>query len=390
MLEIRRGTAAEFDEIIDFIDFVFSKSNSPHDFPAMYPNLYQRTDESMRQLVNLYDDGKIIGSVLAHERVLSVCGREMKVVGIGNVAAHPRIRGKGIMTKLMSYIVEEMKKNGVALSLLGGKRSRYNHFGYEIGGAGLGLRFGDEEVLPVFSENFADAYTFRAFTANDSEIAAACKEIYENTSVHYCYNDDAFVLRFFDWHGRTPYAVYNAEGRMIGYISLGSPNSQRSLCEFAFVDGIDAAEVLAAYTVKTGEDLRMCVPDWEMTDFAKLVRVGSGHSFGPTEMWSILDWHAVLEAFLTLKAGYAHLENGSLVLDIAERGKWEVTVNGKEVSVTETDKAADISLSALDAVYALTGPQPMALIGYDHSDDILRMVRSWFPLPLISIEADRV
>ena len=390
MLEIRRGTAAEFDEIIDFIDFVFSKNSNPHDFPAMYPNLYLRTDESMHDLINLWEDGKIIGSVLAHERVLSVCGREMKVVGIGNVAAHPRIRGKGIMSRLMTYTVEEMKKNGVAISLLGGKRSRYNHFGYEIGGAAYGLRIGDEEVLPVFGENFADAYTFRAFSAEDKEIADACKAIYEATPVHYCYGDEAYDLRFYDWHGRMPYAAYNSEGKLIGYLALGPQSNQRSRCEFAFVDGIDAAEVISAYTVQTGVDLRMCVRDWEMNDFAKLIRVGSGHSFGPTEMWNVLDWHAVLEAFLTLKAEYANLENGTLVIEIAERGKWEVTVDGTAVSVNATDKDADLSFSSLDAVYALTGPQPMALIGYDHPEAVLRMVRSWFPLPLVSIEAARV
>ena len=48
-----------------------------------------------------------------------------------------------------------------------------------------------------------------------------------------------------------------------------------------------------------------------MVPFAKLIRVGGGHSFGPTEMWSILDWEVVFDAFLTLKASYANLENGS-------------------------------------------------------------------------------
>ena len=39
MITLTRGTAAEFEEIIDFIDFVFSKNSAPHDFPKMYPNL---------------------------------------------------------------------------------------------------------------------------------------------------------------------------------------------------------------------------------------------------------------------------------------------------------------------------------------------------------------
>ncbi|MBR5519135.1 MAG: GNAT family N-acetyltransferase [Clostridia bacterium] len=390
MLEIRRGTAADFDEIIDFIDFVFSKNGSPHDFPAMYPNLYLRTDESMRNLVNLYEDGKIIGSVLAHERVLSVAGKELKVVGIGNVAAHPRMRGKGIMTKLMTHIVDEMKKDGVAISMLGGKRSRYNHFGYEVGGAGYGLRFGDEEVEPIYGKEIADKYTFRAFTADDKELASACKAIYETQNVHFLYNDDAFVLRFFDWSGRTPYAAYNTAGELIGYIALGPQGRQRSICEHAFVSGIDAAEALAAFAIHTQGDLRVTVRDWEMVDFSKLIRVGSIHSFGPTEMWNILDWKAVLEAFLTIKAAYANLENGSMVVEVLEQGKWEITVDGSAVTVVDSDKTADLTFSALDSVYAMTGPQPMALIGYDHPEAVLRMARSWFPLPLVSIEADRV
>ena len=391
MTEIRRGTAAEFDEIINLIDYVFSRSSRPHDFPAMYPNLYQRTDESMHDMINMWEDGKVIGSVLAHERVLSVCGREMKVVGIGNVAAHPRMRGKGIMSRLMSYTVEELKKDGVAISILGGKRSRYNRFGYELGGAAYGLRIGDEEIAPVYDKAITEKYDFRAFTADDKETAAACKAIYEAQDVHYNYDDDGFVLRFYDWHNRMPYAVYDADDKLIGYLAMGElPSDPRSVCEYAFVDGVDIAEVLAAYVLKTHEDLHLTVRDWEMVPFAKLIRVGGRHSFGPTEMWSILDWEVVLDAFLTLKASYAHLENGTLVIEIAERGKWEVTVDGTAVTVTATDKAADLSFSALDAVYALTGPQPMALIGYDHPEAVLRMARSWFPLPLVSLEADRV
>ena len=105
MIEISRGKVSEFEEVIDFLDYVFSKNSSSHDFPLMYPNLYRRTEACMDALINLREDGVIKASILAYPRTLSICGTELKVFGIGSVATHPRARGRGFMSMLMLSLI---------------------------------------------------------------------------------------------------------------------------------------------------------------------------------------------------------------------------------------------------------------------------------------------
>lgn len=180
MLEIRRGKKEEFDQIIDFIDFVFSKNSCPHDFLEMYPNLYRRTDESMNNLVNLWDDNEIVASVLVYPRTLCIGGKKLKVCGIGSVAAHPRYRGRGYMTKLLSYITSEMKADGTALSNLGGRRTRYNHFGYEIGGNGYGIEFSWEAIKTVLPDYEGSGYKFEKFGGENKALIGTLMEIYNS------------------------------------------------------------------------------------------------------------------------------------------------------------------------------------------------------------------
>jgi GNAT superfamily N-acetyltransferase len=218
MIDISRGKASEFDEIIDFIDFVFSKSNCPHDFPSMYPNLYRRTDESMKNMINLREDGVIKASVLCYPRTLVIGGEKLNVYGIGSVATHPRERGRGFMSTLMNYTVEEMKKEGVHLSNLGGRRSRYNHFGYEITGNCYYAELSLDSLRTAKPEFSQDRYAFKALTYGDREIVEACKKIYDDKPVHYEYDYDDFYLRMYRKNGTTPYAVYDCEN-IIGFIA---------------------------------------------------------------------------------------------------------------------------------------------------------------------------
>ena len=391
MITLTRGTASEYEEIIDFIDFVFSKNSAPHDFPKMYPNLYRPTDECMNALVNLREDGVIKASVLVLPRTLSVDGTELKVYGIGNVATHPRARGRGFMSRIMNETTAELKANGAALGMLGGRRSRYNHFGYEVGGNAYQLDFAGGDVTNAWPDFKADAYTFQTFEANETALIDRLHAIYNAKPVHYRYDRDNYVLRFYNWNGNRPYAVYDASGTLIGCLALsGISNGRAHVCELVTADDTVFEDVLFAFAVQQNLRLNVRLAPWQFRLVQRMLRIGTALSGGADAMWNVFDWPLVLKTLLDFKAAYTELENGTMVIDIGGSGRCGVTVADGKATVEPASCPADLELSALDAVYTLTGLVPSALISQQLPQRVQRLFASWFPLPLAHFDTERV
>ena len=56
-------------------------------------------------------------------------GQTVQVGGVGTVGVIQEYRSRGIMRELMTRLNAEMEDRGVTVGELGGKRSRYAHFG---------------------------------------------------------------------------------------------------------------------------------------------------------------------------------------------------------------------------------------------------------------------
>ena len=79
-----------------------------------------------------------------------------------------------------------------------------------------------------------------------------------------------------------------------------------------------------------------------------------------------------------------------MVIDIGESGRWGVTVTDGKAAVEPAACPADLELSALDAVYTLTGLTPSALVSRRLPQRVQRLFASWFPLPLAHFDTERV
>ncbi len=392
MLEIRRGNAAEFNKIIDFIDFVFSKDSGPHDFKNMYPNLYRETDESMNNLVNLWDDGELRASVLVFPRTLCVGGSRLKVYGIGSVASHPRFRGRGYMTMLLNGINDEMRAEGVHLSNLGGRRSRYNHFGYEIAGSAYSTSVSGNSIKSVLPEYDGSGYTFSAFNYDDREIVGRLMEIYSSKPVHYDYGYDDFYLRLIiPTDNAAPVAVYSDGGSLLGYIAA-CPWGENNMTvrEICLSDDALISDVLMSYAVSLNRTLYMQFAEYQLKYIRKLLDYCSDLSIGGNGMWEVLDWPEVIKALLTHKSEYVALQRGSLVIDIENSGRYSVGFDGSAVSVETTDDEPDYVFRGLSATRALLGTVPPAFFGFGGDLRKTALVKSWFPLPLTWFNTERV
>ena len=387
-MEIRRGKKEEFYTIIDFIDFVFSKAHEPHDFLDLYANLYLETDESMRNMINMWDGGQLVGSILSLPRTMVVGGKPLKVCGIGSVACHPRMGGQGIMSKLMHYNNDEMQKDGVQLACLGGRRSRYNHFGYEEGGTHFSAKLSKSAMQAKRPQFDAGRFDFVPFTMDDSELLAACHALYNEKPVHFDYTDEEFYLRLtIPCSGSKPYAIYK-DGAFCGYVSHGS-GDEMHVVELTLCDDNDSADVLFTLAAKCKTSVSIDLYEYQLPYFRPIADVGSLIGMEESGMWKVLDWKSVIEALLTFKASYMTLPEGSLVLAI-DGTTYCVTLRDGQAAAVETAQDADFAFSQLEAVCALTSPVTQTYFGLCGDLQKMTLARSWFPLPLSRLFAERV
>ena len=262
------------------------------------------------------------------------------------------------MSTLMKYIVEEMKKEGVHLSNLGGRRSRYNHFGYEISGNCYGTELSLDALLKANKDIDTDKYAFKALAYEDSDEVEACKAIYDKKPVHYDYDYDDFYLRMYRANGTTPYAVYE-DGKIIGYLSVSAPEQSRDVKEICLPDDRNTCDVLFSFMLshKTGlrfrtyeSQLPYLRPFFDLS--GEVIRYGNG-------MWNVLRYKDVIRAFARRKTEYAALEPGRLVFDVESEGRFAVTIGEDgSVDVSDTDENADFTFNGLSATRAFFGPNP--------------------------------
>ncbi len=388
MIEIRRGRLEEYEKILDFIDFVFSKTHCPHDFESMYPNLYRKEPGYMEKFYLLFDDGELKCAVLAEPRTLKVMGKELKIIGIGNVATHPRAMGKGYMTKLMSHIVADIKANGVHLSNLGGRRLRYNHFGYEISGNGYDLNVSPAEAKAIFPDFDASGWKFEKVTFEDTEKLHELKAFYEELPWHYEYNDKYFYYRMVR-SGASLFAVYAPDGTLAGFTGFHTSSGEYWLSDLCVKDEL-RADAAIALAIQSGKTVGFASYPWQIKYLDKvldisgreLIRQGKG-------MWNILSWKEPVETMLGYKATYEELLSGKLVIETEPGVKLAIEV-GEAISVEYTEEPADISFEGLRGTRAVFGPCPHHFFASQLSGEKLRLADSWFPLPLASFGSEAV
>ena len=125
MTEFCRGRSQDQEEIIDFINMVFSQNSVPHDFKTLLPKLYSDDADTGCCHFLAKEDGKIRAVVGLFPTQLHVGERRLKLGHIGSVSVHKYSRGKGYMKKLMHMAIEAAKAEGMDALVLGGLKNRY-------------------------------------------------------------------------------------------------------------------------------------------------------------------------------------------------------------------------------------------------------------------------
>lgn len=402
----RKGEAKDKQDILDFINYVFSFAGDAVDFRKILPKVYAEhvEKEDIHHLIVDKDRIKAVIGVYPADFVIG--GITLKTGYIGSVSAHPYARHQGYMKELMKHVNKQMKEEEFDLGILSGQRQRYEHFGYYRGGQRYQYQVGKINLLHFFMNKY-DENRYRteeilADTISDQELALKEQKSNDDThmdAIYALYQRQMITGRtretFYETmlsFGGSLYAV-TMHGICIGYVSVDFEEAY--INEMEMIDLQFLPETLHLLMDEIGSDmLGVKISMYEVQKAALLSRMCERHTIGQAQMFRIYHYPKVLKALLQAKNAMKPLQSGAFVLGIETKGKYliEITRNqldGLEINVLETTRAADVKMTEEQVIRILLSTDfEMALLSQEvHGLD--QIPSGWFPLPLCINEPDR-
>ena len=372
-----RGTPEMYDDLMDFMNYVFGFNGNEKDFKKLLPKLYKPEYDPCYSNYVVTENGKLKAAIGAFDSDLSVDGEILKSRGIGNVAVHPYSRSKGYMKDCMHLALRDMIEDGVDFSILGGQRQRYQHFGFEHAGQQISVGVDRGNLRRAFENVPITPLEFRDVNADDADLLDRIHALHAAKPVHTVRPRASFYDIACSW--RSSLTAILRDGDFRGYFIGG-------LGELTLADPEDTVDVVRNYVAQRG-DVHLSFPVWETDLLARITRFGGGISFDHCEMFNILNYPHVIAALLRFKAKREELGDGELSLFIrgfAGDVSVRIAVKNNEVSVEEGASDCALALGHLEAISFLCG------LWSPHRLALSPAVRSWFPLPLFVDGADHV
>lgn len=376
MLEFQRGTQQEREEILQFADNAFVRNQMG--FKELIPKVYGEEKNMMGIHHVLREDKDIVGLVGIYEMTHEIAGERLRTAYIGIVSVAEQMRNKGYMRLLMQKADETMRREGIALGILHGRRKRYQFYGYEYGGTMLGFLIDRNTLSHLPVQERASDLVLKEIGPGE-ELSGEAFAVY-GQRLQTGRSAGQFTEILTTWGSRV-YEICE-KGECIGYFSISRDGS--FIQEIEVKDYSCIGAVLYACMESLGtQEIKLQTGIWETAKNRALDELAEDCQIRMAEQYRIYDYEKVLKVYLKLKMQYAELEEGELVLGIREEGNYRIEVRSKEVYVNRTTEKADVVMEAMEAVRTLT-----TFSGWELMEQKQKFPRGWFPLPFGIAEAD--
>ena len=123
----------ETPALLRFLDDVFMLG-IPRGLAGLLPHIFTDMEEHADWFNVITCEGRIVAHAGVTPLEFVMWERRMRVGAIGHVATGKAFRKRGLMSALLGYTTERMRKMGMPVSILWGDRVRYARFGWEPAG----------------------------------------------------------------------------------------------------------------------------------------------------------------------------------------------------------------------------------------------------------------
>jgi predicted N-acetyltransferase YhbS len=385
----------DYDEVIDFCNYVFSHAHGPTDFPGLLPKLYRREYFMQARHYTAREDGRIRAVVGAYPLALNILGTVLPVRGIGMVSVHPYARSRGYMRTLMDRALRDMDRDGIALACLGGMRQRYEYFGFTPSGIVAIFECRRSNIRHSLGRDFFPAFSIRQLNAGDAEL----EEIYrfhQAKAARFERDREKLFDQLSSWKNRVlalleggdlaGYLIYNDAESTIAEINLREPARMA-----------EAAGCFLNYLGKTQDRDRVLInaQPWETAKLEALSAFAEDYHLSSAYSFAVFDWPPLLSALLRLKAASGQVLPDGEASFLIGRGKgaaeaaesrFSIVVEGGEPRISPEAREGALTLDPLRAIRLFFSPSPWA------SPALLKdpFLRALLPLPLFIENPDGV
>ena len=381
----------DWDDCVDFMEFVFSQAHAPHDFMGVLPKLYKREYfmEGTHYLAR--EDGRIKALVGAYPLKFefasgdSICGR-----GIGAVSVHPRARSKGYMKACMNAALDDMRKDGMVFSCLGGQRQRYEYFGYTPNGSVYNFTFRDPNIRHTLGSGWKTGLSLKQVKAGDADLLDRIYAVHNAKTARLFRSRDRFFDILSSWKSEI-FAVMDG-GQFEDYF-ICRPGSG-DISEINLNDLSRMAEVLGLFMnyrkERGGQDgLTVSTGPHEPGKITVLSRFAENCRQTTVYHFNILDFKKFITPFLKLRSEQRKISDGSFVLKIEGQngGTFIVSSKNGKAEICETSMAPDLVLNHHEAMKFFFKQLAVITIPAIGQNSFLQ---SLLPLPLFYEGADGI
>lgn len=366
IMEFRFATPADKQDLLDFINLIFSQTSRPHRFERLLPKAYAENVERSDIHAVAVCDGRIRGCVGVYPFTLTVAGEPLKVGYMGSVSVHPSARGQGVMKRLMSMQLQRARETGLDMLLLGGQRQRYEYYGFEPCGAAYHYEVTQANLRHCWSDLDVGGLSFEPLASADYAY-----ELYGAQPVTGARTREGFIAACQSFGGQ-PWLI-RRDGKEAGYLIAsgeGRGLTELVLEEEAFIPGV----VKAWMEKNDRRDLSIRVAPHDEPLNRALAAFAEGYSIAADGAMNCLNPSKVIGAYLRLKNRLSPLSDGVLRLGIRGAEAFEIAVEDGRVRIASPSGPLDAELDGLQATR----------LAFDYNRFGAPRVAcpsDWFPLP---------
>ncbi len=385
--ELRYLHAGEMDALSRLLNTAFTGNPDSRHFEDGLPKMWVDDDAHMSRHIAVFEDGVMAGAVGIYPYDVNIGAKTLRFATVGNIGVLSEYRGRGYMKLLMDAAMDELGQQKIDVSRLGGLRTRYEHYGYEMCGTNCSIRLSKrnaEEAYPDGSD-----ITFHPITADDTAALAFVRQIYNACSVACDRGDDRDLYKTLCAWKNKPYLAYKND-TLIGYL-CASPDGT-SLAEHGAMDAPLHTEMLCAWVRgMDAYEVRAEVYPWDAALCRSVMAICETFTASPATQCKILSWDRFTDALLSLKAQSVPLIHGSVTLGIDGWGTlvMEVDSDGARAYRGSAEVPTADTPDVLTAARMLFGTVPPNLCA-PLSEHTNRLLSAWLPLPFSWNGQDRV
>ncbi len=378
-MEIRHLTPADHTDLIHLLNRSFGITYGRiMDFNKEQPKIEYNDEENMHKHIGAYIDGRLACVVGIYPMRGHVGGEEITFATTGNVATLPEFEGQGAFSKTFERAMEIGEETGIDVARLGGKRQRYNRYGFDKGGFSYECTFTKKNRQRVFPEFDPKEITFTRIEKDDTAALKFAHDLNEQRDFYL----ERGIENGYDGTYRTltakvclPFLAKNSAGENIGYISA-STNGER-IWEIRATSTENYINMIPAWNYFASCDVRFNITPLLTEEARFFTRVCEDVKVSSTTFFKIINWEKVTRAYLNLKAKYETLPDGELKIAITDYGTLNISIREGKPSCICTDDMGDITLDKLGATRLLFGHLPT-----DAVCPLPYFAKCWFPLPM--------